>query len=159
MNETLSDFIKLAAVLALAAALVMMGFRIYNANKEATNKSIEQTARMTAQIQDTEFTQYENGTVTGSEVLAVIERMESADIWVFCQDVYFIYDGTYSTGDYTGELRTKQPMADLRAHIADAKDKSNSTTYISTSALYSGHVVRDEGTDAIVGLAFEPLYK
>lgn len=161
MSGTLSDFIKVAAAIALAAALVMLGFRIYNSNKEATNKSIEQTARLTAQIQDTEFLQYDGATVTGSEVLAVIERMESADAWIWCQGQSFVYDGGEAKeygSDATGSLGDPVGVTQTRALIANAKDKANSTNYIASSALYKGCVVRDEGTDAIVGISFTPLY-
>ena len=145
MQDTIPGFVVFIGALVLAALIISVGFYVYNNQKEASDAVLAQTNAMTTQLQESQWTQYEGSTVTGSEVFAVIKRMKDLDTFVSVDGKYYIYtDNT---------LTTPQTQAEWDAALKAAK-KRGSESYIVPSKKYYGKVVRDENTTAILGIAF-----
>jgi hypothetical protein len=149
--ESVSSFLRGVGGLAIAALIVLFAFFLYNNQKESANEVVEQTNRVNVQVQEAEWTQYEGTDVTGSEVINVIKRMSDSGTYVSVNngsgEVFYIYSGR--------DLGTKLTSSEEATLLSNAKKRGNAA-YISPGKHFIGTVDRDDTTDAILGIKFEP---
>lgn len=148
MGDTIPGFVVFIGGLVIAALIVSVGFFIYNNQKETSNAVVEQTNRINVQLQEAEWTQYEGMEVTGSEIINVIKRMKDSGTYVEVNGYKFCADDA-------GNNKTNDEFSkDLAAAKRRSAASEGSATYINPSTLYIGSVVREEESDAIVGIVF-----
>lgn len=154
MGDTIPGFVVFIGGLVFAALIVSVGFYIYNNQKETSNAVVEQTNRLNNQLREAEWTQYDWAEVTGSEIMSVIKRMKDTGTWVYCMGNQFYYDGAASNTTGTGgTLGAEIDDATMAETIKKAR-KRGDPNYINPSSIFTGVVVRDDATGAIVGIAF-----
>lgn len=137
-------------IIFVASLLLVFGFIgfVYFTNttaKESGNKAVSDIAKLNTQIEESDYTDYDGTTVTGAEVINIIKRFSMNEICISVDGTSYIYTDT--------SLATPQTPEELSNAIKDAKTKSNGK-YINPGSKYIGKVVRNENTDAIVGLTF-----
>lgn len=132
----------------VVVSLAILVFNLMNGQEETIKVVDEKSSQFTTQLMESEFTQYDGTTVTGSDVINCIKRMKQEVICITVnngrQATEYIYSSNLST-DLTGNLT---------AMLKDAKDKSNLDKYINPAARFEGEVIRDASTDTIIGITF-----
>ncbi len=154
MGDTIPGFVVFIGGLVLAALIVSVGFFIYNNQKETSDAVVAQTNRLNNQLREADWTQYDWTEITGSEVLSVVKRMKDTGTWVYCMGNQFYYDGAASNTTGTGGSLGGEIDAATQAETMKKARKRGDPNYINPSSIFTGVVVRDDATGAIVGLAF-----
>lgn len=142
--ENVTTALKIAAAVVITILIIGIAFTIYNKSKSTTDSAMNQMDNLTTTLNESDFTQYDGATVTGTDVLNVINKYRNDILCVTVDngrtETEYIYNSTLS--------------AVSTNNIADAKDRSNLNKYINPNASFVGEVIRDEQTGTIIGLKF-----
>ena len=112
--------------------------------KESGNSALTDSNSVITQMDEAKYTQYDAAVVTGSEVVNVIKLHANDKIYV----------GVNIGGSQTNYIYSDATFTAAGASLAAARDKANTSVYINPNSKFTGQVVRDANTSAIVGLVF-----
>ena len=159
-NDNASAALKFAVGLVVTMILIGIIVVAFSFGRKASNDSISSMSKDIASVEESRYTMYDGATVTGAEVLNLIQKFENDNICISVKvsatsraDLSSITPGSgiyYIKSSATGE---KYSTTDEATLIRNAKDTSN-TAYINPSAEFYGVVNRDSSTSAIQGISF-----
>lgn len=147
--DSISKAIQVVGGIVLTLLLVSLIFSAYSTQQDNANQAITKTNEMNVTLLESDYTQYDGATISGSEVVNVIKRFKDQDIYVgVCVTATSGVGTSFDYYNHDATLGTNN-IKDL----ASAKVKSNAN-YITPSAQFLGEVKRDDTTGAIVGITF-----
>lgn len=147
--DSISKFLQIAAGIILALLLISFVFMAFTSQQDTANQALTKTNEMNNTLMESEYTQYDAATVAGSEVINIIKKFQNDDIYIgVCVTAT---NGVGSSFDYYN--RDSSLGTSGIKEVASAKVKTN-PNYIAPSATFLGQVVRDDNTDAIIGITF-----
>jgi len=144
MGGSLSEGLRTVFAIVLACLVIGFVFMVWSSVKESGNTALTDTNSMVTQMDEAKYTQYDASIITGSEVINVIKQHSTDDIYI----------GVDVGAGMVGYVHSDATLASAGANLATARDKT-SATYISPNAKFTGSVVRDGTTNAILGLEFK----
>ncbi len=150
MSEATPTFIILVIAVILALLLGSIAFFVFNSNRENLNAATEKGNRMSTQMVESEWTQYEGTEITGSEVIAVIKHMKDYGTFVSVDNGNGEVNYTFTDGQ---SLQTEMTSTEFSEALAKAKKRGGSE-YINPNTRFIGEVVRDDVTEGILGIKF-----
>lgn len=158
MEENTSRPLIIAAGLILAMLIIALAFGIYNTSKDTANDAVSQITNLSTTLAESEFTQWEGQTVTGSQVVSLIKQFQTDTCAVVVDNNGAVAGGVTNYGYVltSGFTTTTGTLTNARSTstVAMATDKTNSGAYVTPSASFTCTVIRDANTEAIVGLYF-----
>ena len=116
-----------AAGILLAIGLVGTTFLIYNNAKTSINSSINQYSNLTAQYDNLSYSQYENGTAKGDEIVRLINGLPTANDGVTIKVI--------TKMDTTG--------TEYNATNSTVETSSTSNKYINPNAVFNCSITRN----------------
>lgn len=139
------------AVIAIAITAVVLGISI------ARRGSAEAT-QMTNDLADQKYTQYDGTIVNGDTVVSLIKQYANSEIGIVVNvesEVQYIHtlDGVSADPDAGTGTATRAESDGELGSLAKARDIT-SNEYINPNSQFRCTVLRNEATDAIVGLYF-----
>ena len=137
MEESGNSALRIAMGVIITVLVCTMGFGLYMLSKSTTSSAQRQVNKLSNQMAESEYTQYEGVEVTGTEVVNVIKQFQKDDVII-----EVVVSG--STQDYG---------VDQTGTISDATDRT-SANYINPNSMFLGSIERDPNTDAILKLIF-----
>lgn len=143
MGGSLSEGLRTVFAIVLACLVIGFVFMVWNSVKESGNTALTDTNSMVTQMDEAKYTQYDAAIVTGSEVINVIKQHSGDDIYI----------GVNVGAGFVNYIHSDQSLSAAGADLTAARDKT-SPTYISPNARFTGAIVRDATTDAILGIEF-----
>lgn len=143
MEENTSRPLIIAAGIILAMLIIGLAFTIYTVSKDVADEGVNQIANLATTLNESEFTQWEGDTITGSQVVSIIKQFSNE---VCCISV--------NNGSGVTEYIYKSDLSAPASNVTVATDKTAPATYITPSAQFYCTVIRDANTDAIIGLSF-----
>ena len=162
-NDNASAALKFAVGLVVTMILIGIIVVAFSYGRKASNDSISSMSKDIASVEESRYTMYDGVTITGAEVLNLIQKFENDNIFInvttsansrsSLSSLSSITPGSgiyYIKSSATGE---KYSTTDEATLIRNAKDTSN-TAYINPSAEFYGVVNRDSSTSAIQGISF-----
>lgn len=137
MEESGNSALRIAGGVIITVLVITLAFGIYTVAKGTSSSATQQINRLSGQMSESMYTQYEGVQITGSEVINIIKQFDKDDI------IVEVVIGT-STADYgNGSGGT----------LTDATDRSSSN-YINHNSMFLGSIERDADTDAIKKIIF-----
>ncbi len=150
MNESVNGFLIFIISMIVAVLIATFGFTVYQSLKTSGSNSLLKVEKMNAQMDESEFTQYDGEIVSGTQVISVISNFKDKGVVIRVfngkQDMKF-----YINPDDSAEQQ-KSAQTDWAAAMKNIKTRSNKY-YITASAQYQGRVSRD-AAGAIIELCF-----
>lgn len=145
------------AIIAIVAACILGAFifSTVNSQQDAGNRALSQTEQMNTALDESKYTVYDGATVTGSQVLSAIKSFKGGDVYIQVNNgsgtetAYVLQDASAGADNQTEEQYAEA--------LKKAKDKKETSTYITPAAQFTGSVVRDEKNGAIIGIHFEKV--
>ena len=137
MEESGNSALRIAGGVIITVLVITLAFGIYTLAKGTSTSAKQQINRLSGQMSESIYTQYEGVEVSGSEVINIIKQFDKDDV------VVEVVIGT-ATADYGGAST---------GTISDATDRSSSN-YINPNSMFLGSIVRSTDTDAIQKLVF-----
>ena len=155
MEENTSKPLMIAGGLILAMLIIGLAFTIYFTSKDTANNATSQISNLNVTLAESEYTQWEGMTVTGSQVVSLIRQFQTDTCAVIVNNGSGVTNyGNVLTAGYTTTTGTLTANKSTKT-ASDATNKTDSTTYVAPSASYLCTVIRDGATDAITGLYFD----
>lgn len=146
MEGVVEKWIGIGILIALLALLIGWLVGINNDAMETGNKAAQDLNQMNVVLDELEFTQYDGTEVYGSSLLNFIKKHENAGTPINIR----VHNGRTET-----EYCKKANLTDEATHkIKEAKKNTDLNLYINPTALFEGEIVRDQDTEAIIGLKF-----
>lgn len=140
-DDNASNAIKIAVGLVVTLLLISFIVVAVTSALKIGNNAMSQVSTTASNMTEQKYTQYDGDLVTGDQVIGIVKS--------FAQDhISIIVDGSGTYNWSEGDLQS--PASDK---IASAQIKGDSH-YISPTAYYTGEIIRDEATDAIIALKF-----
>ena len=143
MGGSLSEGLRTVFAVVLSCLVIGFVFMQWSTVKESGNAALTDSASTITQMDEAKYTQYDATIVTGSEVVNVIKLHANDKIYI----------GVDNGGGQVNYIYSDATFAAAGAPLANARDKSN-TAYINPNSKFTGTVVRDATTSAIVGIVF-----
>lgn len=143
MGGSLSEGLRTVFAMVLACLVIGFVFMVWSSVKESGNTALTDTNSMVTQMEEAKYTQYDAAVITGSEVINVIKQHAGEEIYV----------GVNVGSGMVNYIHSDQSLAAAGADLSLARDKT-SATYISPNARFTGKVIRNTATDAILGIEF-----
>ena len=140
MGGSLSEGLRTVFAVVLSCLVVFMQ---WSTVKESGNAALTDSNSTITQMDEAKYTQYDAAVVTGSEVVNVI-KLHSNDK---------IYVGVSIGGTQRNYIYSDATFTAAGANLALARDKSD-PSYINPNSKFTGSIVRDTNTSAIVGIVF-----
>lgn len=155
MSDTAKKALEGLAILAAAGILILIGWNIFKPASSALTTQAGKTMEIVNEIENEEFTRYQDTNVSGSEVLNLIKRYDGSNIGI----IVTIATGNTSTSTcYCKGLSCSNGVAAYSDSVTlgtvpDAKDVTKTAKYINPTKQFSGEVLQDSAGN-IVGLHF-----
>ena len=147
-DDNSSSILKLIAGIAITCGLITFGFLIYNQAKSSGDKIANKTINMASSIAESDITQYDGETVSGSQVINLVKTYtNNGDKITIGVDNG---TGTYLYYVYEKDLIDKSTLT-----VAEMKDIADQTHYVNPTSSFLGEIIRNPDTDAILGLWFK----
>jgi len=155
--ENSLKMLMIGAAVAITLAVITSGFFILRQGQGILKSSTAKISQISSDIEETEFTIYEDQEVSGSEVVNSVRKYDNERIGIFVSTgkdssgTWYIKDinGTsISSNDYIGEIGSGS-AAGIDQMIDDSANE-----YVNPNGRFVGKVIRNEN-DSIIGLAFE----
>ncbi len=143
MGGSLSEGLRTVFAIVLTCLVIGFIFVVWNSVKESGNTALTDTNAMVTQMDEAKYTQYDAAVITGSEVINIIRQHATDDIYV----------GVNNGGGMINYIHSDGTLSGAGADLGNARDKTNAA-YISPNAKFTGAVIRDTTTNAILGLEF-----
>ena len=144
MGGSLSEGLRTVFAVVLSCLVIGFVFMQWSTVKESGNAALTDSNSTITQMDEAKYTQYDAAVVTGSEVVNVI-KLHSNDK---------IYVGVSIGGTQRNYIYSDATFTAAGASLAAARDKANTTVYINPNSKFTGSIVRDTNTSAIVGIVF-----
>ncbi len=154
--ENSLKMLMIGAAVAITLAVITSGFFILRQGQGILKSSTSKISQISSDIEETEFTIYEDQEVSGSEVVNVVRKYDEERVGIFVatgkdpNGSWYIedIDGTnFSSDDFVGEISSSGGNS-----ISELIDTSNDE-YVNPNGRFLGKVIRNEN-DSIIGLAF-----
>lgn len=136
------EAIGIAIGVVLLALVAVFAFHSTNSGIENGNRAIAKTEKISAALDESEYTQYDNTIVTGSQVLQVIKSNTEKGVTISVK---------MKAGDAVDYVYGASDAADK---IKNATTRGNAA-YIAPSGLFYGTITRSTSTNEITKLTFE----
>jgi hypothetical protein len=156
MEEIMENSLKMlmiGAAVVITLAVITSGFFILRQGQGILKNSAEKISVISTDIEETEFTMYEDQEVSGSEVVNVVRKYDDERMGVFVRtgkdssgEWYINNISGISSNDYIGEITTGGE------NVSKMIDESNNE-YVNPNGKFLGKVIRNEN-DSIIGLYF-----
>ncbi len=143
MGGSLSEGLRTVFAVVLSCLVIGFVFMQWSTVKESGNAALTDSNSTITQMDEAKYTQYDAAVVTGSEVVNVIKLHSNDQIYV----------GVNNGGGQVNYIYSDATFSAAGANLANARDKT-SGQYINPNSKFTGQVVRDATTDAIVGIVF-----
>ena len=143
MGGSLSEGLRTVFAVVLSCLVIGFAFMQWSTVKESGNAALTDSNSTITQMDEAKYTQYDAAVVTGSEVVNVI-KLHSNDK---------IYVGVSIGGTQRNYIYSDATFTAAGANLALARDKSD-PSYINPNSKFTGSIVRDTNTSAIVGIVF-----
>ncbi|MEA1975252.1 MAG: hypothetical protein U9N10_06785 [Bacillota bacterium] len=151
--ENSLKMLMIGAAVVITLAVITSGFFILRQGQGILKNSAEKISVISTDIEETEFTMYEDQEVSGSEVVNVVRKYDDERMGVFVRtgkdssgEWYINNISGISSNDYIGEITT------VGENISKMIDESNNE-YVNPNGKFLGKVIRNEN-DSIIGLYF-----
>lgn len=152
--ENSLKMLMIGAAVAITLAVITAGFFILRQGQGIMKSSTEKISSISADIEETEFTIYDDQTVSGSEVVNVVRKYKNERIAVFVatgkdsNGAWYNNSATgISNGDYEGSIISSSPE-DFSSMIDESKNE-----YVNPNGKFKGKVLRN-ANNTIIGLYF-----
>lgn len=155
--ENSLKMLMIGAAVAITLAVITSGFFILRQGQGILKSSTAKISQISSDIEETEFTIYEDQEVSGSEVVNSVRKYDDERVGIFVSTgkdpngAWYIedIDGTnFSSNDYIGEIGSGS------ANGIDQMIDTSANEYVNPNGRFIGKVIRNEN-DSIIGLAFE----
>lgn len=146
--ENATKGLLMAATLIIVILLIGIGFNVANKSESAVDAGLKEIDKMTTQLSENSYTQYDGNEITGAEVKNAIKRFATEKICIK------VNNGKQETEYIYNESLTTDLSANVTDMLLEANDKGNLSKYINPNAIFLGRIVRDPDTDAIIGITF-----
>ena len=150
--DNVTKWILIIAGLVITALIIAYGVSVYNDNKKNADAANNKIERISQDMQESDWTQYDGTEITGSQVINVIKHFHSLGETFVSVDNHKSGEVFYVFSD--ASLSSKQSDDDFRDAIVAAK-KRGENTYINPSGKFLGELVRDPDDGTILGIKFE----
>ncbi len=151
--ENSLKMLMIGAAVVITLAVITSGFFILRQGQGILKNSAEKISVISTDIEETEFTMYEDQEVSGSEVVNVVRKYDDERMGVFVRtgkdssgEWYINNISGISSNDYIGEITTGGE------NVSKMIDESNNE-YVNPNGKFLGKVIRNEN-DSIIGLYF-----
>lgn len=152
--ENSLKMLMIGAAVAITLAVVTSGFFILRQGQGILKSSTSKISEISSDIEETEFTIYEDQEVSGSEVVNVVRKYEDKRVGVYVETgkdsdgAWYIQSVSgVSSNDYVGEINTG-----TITDFSDMIDESNDE-YVNPNGRFLGKVIRND-SKSIIGLYF-----
>lgn len=155
MGSNAAAMLKMAAIVLGALFLISLGVGIIYSAAEPTKGAKEEFSSLSSELADQKFSQYEDATVSGSEVSSAIRRLEKEG-----------KEGTIGVRVVTGQDTAGTWYYNTVSNDGDAITTSSSevketntatsTRYINTAASFKSKIVRNS-SNVIRAVIFEQV--
>ncbi len=142
-------------IIIIAAVMLITGM-----GQDLINNSTNQVSNISSSLQAQLTSQYDETTLTGSQVIAAIKANNTTEGMVIAvnngsattQYGMSIVDGsvTYNTSGSTTVSKIKENSA--KTAVGKLTDANSSSTYVAATSKYSAHLIKI--SDSVVGLYF-----
>lgn len=155
MSDTIKKALEGAAIIGVAALLIITLWAMFKPANDKLSKQAEKTFEVISEIENEEFTRYQDADVSGSEVLNLIKRYDGGNVGI----IITIATGNTSTSTcYCKGLSCSNGVASYSdgvtlGTVTDAKDVTKPTKYINPTKKFTGEVLKDAAGN-IIGLHF-----
>lgn len=140
--ENATKAIIIAAAVLITMAIVTIGFFILRSGQDAATNAVTSISNMNNKLAESEYTMYDNMTVTGNDVVSAIEKIESSGDYIgLC--VITGVGGTNHTNWYVNDASNINDLSSASTTIEDAQDIEEPDTYINPAGRFKGKVERD----------------
>lgn len=147
MENSLKGLI-LAAGTIITCVIVTLGFYIAREAKQTATNSANQINEMNIEFMENDKVIYDGATVSGTEVVNVIKKMQNEKIGVYVNNgktqTYYGYSFDLSTGELGSTSTNKYTVA---------MDESKNS-YVNPYGTFRGTVIRNSN-NAITGIIFQ----
>ncbi len=151
--ENSLKMLMIGAAVVITLAVITSGFFILRQGQGILKNSAEKISEISSDIEETEFTMYEDQEVSGSEVVNMVRKYDEKRMGVYVEtgkdssgEWYINNISGVNSGDYIGEITTGGES------ISTMIDENNNE-YVNPNGRFLGKVVRNEN-DSIIGLYF-----
>ncbi|WP_010250307.1 hypothetical protein [Acetivibrio cellulolyticus] len=140
--ENATKAIIIAAAVLITMAIVTIGFFIMNSGKDAATNAVTNINSMNNKLAESEYTMYDNMTVTGNDVVSAIEKVESSKDYIGILVVTGV-GGTTQSNWYAYNASNINALSSASKTVEDAEDIEAPSTYINPAGRFKGEVARD----------------
>ena len=162
-NDNTSEGLKQVVGLLVTLVLIGIVLAIFMIARSGANKASSDASKDISALEEDRYTQYDGTTITGAELISVIERFETDNIAISVKTSPTAQSSlssltSTSTGD-TWYIKSALTAADKLSateqsqKMRDAKNVTNAA-YINPSGQFYGVLNRATDTGAIQGLSF-----
>lgn len=155
MGKTLQNFMMLLAGIGAVVIFIVLAWAGIQVYLSQTQEQLDKGATVLAEINNDEFTRYQDASVSGSEVLNLIKRYDGSNTGII---VTISAGGTSTSTCYCKGLSCTNGVASFSdsttlGTITDAKDVTKTSKYINPTKKFTGEVLKDAAGN-IIGLHF-----
>lgn len=147
----------LAAGTVITCIVIGLGFYISREARDTTSKSVAQVSKLNVEFNESDKTMYDNMTVSGSEVINVINKFKNDDMGIVVntkKTKNVMYNRTLTSSTANGTV-TYTLGGNVSTKIKDAQDINNAL-YINPNGSFLGQVLRDSN-NVVVGIEFTQI--
>mgnify|MGYP006421337503 CR=1 FL=1 len=156
--ENSLKMLMIGAAVAITLAIITAGFYILRQGQGIMKSSSEKVSQISSEIEESEFTIYENQEVSGSEVVNLVRKYREDRIGIYVKTgkdgdnngTWYINNISLNNTDdevYIGSIDSEDGES-LSPLIDEENDK-----YVNPNGRFLGKIVRNEN-DSIIGLHF-----
>ena len=133
--------ILIAASILITMAIVSVGLIVLKSGQNLASESVNNINKMNRLI-ETEYTMYDNNTVSGNDVVSAIDKVLSSGDYVGILVTTKAGGGTHSNW-YVYNAASINSLSSASRSIEDAEDIDSPSTYVNPTATFSGKISRD----------------
>ncbi|MGM0379632.1 MAG: hypothetical protein ACQEQE_07785 [Bacillota bacterium] len=155
--ENSLKMLMIGAAVAITLAIITAGFYILRQGQGIMKSSSEKVSQISSEIEESEFTIYENQEVSGSEVVNLVRKYRDDRVGIYIETGKDT-NGTWYNNEIDGvdsddEVYVGSIESENGESLSTLLDEENDE-YVNPNGRFLGRVVRNEN-DSIIGLYFE----
>lgn len=144
----------LAAGTIITCIVIGLGFYISREARDTASNGAGQISKLNAEFNESDKLMYDNITVSGSEVLNVINKYKNDDIGIIVStrktpNTYYIH--TLSTASIDGQ--TVYTLGAKSSNNVKSAQDINNHLYINPNGQFMGEILRDNN-NVVIGISF-----
>lgn len=163
MEEHGSKAINIGASLIVTLVIIGVVITIVTVAIKLANNSTSQISDQSAKLEESQYTKYDNQTVTGDQVASIIKQFEGNEISIVVDngkgDVQYNYKSSGASADGAATLSDQITSAEESKLVLKAQNKTTfegvSEAYITPTGRFQCKVCRDKDTQSITALYFK----